>query len=272
MRHCILGSEHPDTLRSMNNLAATLKAQDDLAGARKLQERVLEMTRRILGDEHPDTLTSMNNLAMTLKAQGDLAGAREIQERVLEMTRRILGDEHPDTLASMNNLALTLQAQGNPEGAREIQERARVWGGDEWLYSRTDGLTPAGGPLMRTLEGHSDWVNAVAVITPDGKHAISGSRDYTLKVWDIESGEGLWTLGGHTSSVWAVAATSDGKHAISASGDKTLKVWDIESGEIIASFSGERDLLTCAVSPDGKTIVTGDASGRVHLLRLQGIE
>jgi len=97
-----------------------LTAQGDLAGAREIQERVLEMTRRILGDEHPDTLASMNNLATTLKAQGDLAGAREIQERVLEMTQRILGDEHPDTLASMNNLALTLQAQGDLVGAREI--------------------------------------------------------------------------------------------------------------------------------------------------------
>jgi len=122
-RHRILGSEHPDTLRSMGNLALTLQAQGDLAGARKLEEQVLEIRRRILGDEHPDTLTSMNNLAMTLKAQGDLAGAREIQEQVLEIRRRILGDEHPDTLASMNNLALTLQAQGDLEGARKLQKQ-----------------------------------------------------------------------------------------------------------------------------------------------------
>ena len=52
----------------MNNLAWTLKAQGELAGARKLEERALEAMVRLLGQEHPDTLTAMNNLAQTLKA------------------------------------------------------------------------------------------------------------------------------------------------------------------------------------------------------------
>ena len=72
----VLGSEHPDTLMAMNNLAATLYAQEDLAGARKLQEQLLDAQARVLGSEHPDTLTTMNNLAATLKAQAqeNLAG------------------------------------------------------------------------------------------------------------------------------------------------------------------------------------------------------
>ena len=50
-----------------------------------------------------------------------------------------------------------------------------------WLRPTTPSLTPPGGRLIRTLTGHSSWVNAVA-ITPDGKRAISGSYDRTLKV------------------------------------------------------------------------------------------
>jgi tetratricopeptide (TPR) repeat protein len=80
----VLGSDHPETLSSMNNLAQTLYAQGDLAGARKLQEQVVEARARLLGKEHPNTLTSLNNLAQTLYAQGDLAGARKLQEQVLE--------------------------------------------------------------------------------------------------------------------------------------------------------------------------------------------
>ena len=51
------GEEHPDTLRSMNDLAEVLRAQGELAGARALHEQVLALYHRVLGEEHPNTLT-----------------------------------------------------------------------------------------------------------------------------------------------------------------------------------------------------------------------
>ena len=79
------------------------------------------------------------------------------------------------------------------------------------------------------------------------------------------------TLEGHAGGVYAVALTADGRPAVSASGDRTLKVWDLESGTTICSFTGESSMLSCAVSSDGRTIVAGEASGRVHFLRLEGL-
>ena len=140
-----------------------------------------------------------------------------------------------------------------------------------WLRPLTPSLTSPGGALLRTLEGHSDVVKAVAV-TPDGLQAISGSRDKTLKVWDLASGELRHTLEGHSHSVTAVAVTPDGLQAISGSWENTLKVWNLETAEIIASFTGESPIDCCAVTPDGVTIVAGEESGWVHLLRLEGIE
>jgi len=119
----LLGAEHPDTLRDMNNLAQTLNSQGDLAGARELQRLVLDSTRQRLGAEHPHTLTAMGNLAAGLYAQGDLAGARELQEQVLEARQRLLGPEHPDTLMAIDNLAEMMKEQGDLEGARELQQQ-----------------------------------------------------------------------------------------------------------------------------------------------------
>ena len=79
----------------MNNLAVTLRAQGDLAGARALQERCSRPSGRLLGDEHPDTLTSMNNLAVTLRAQGDLAGARRAPGAVLAASAPTAGRRAP---------------------------------------------------------------------------------------------------------------------------------------------------------------------------------
>ena len=45
----------------------------------------------------------------------------------------------------------------------------------------------------RVLVGHSGMVLTVA-ITPDGKSAVSGSYDNTLRVWDLASGEELYKL------------------------------------------------------------------------------
>jgi hypothetical protein len=60
----VLGDDHPNTLATMNNLAETLRAQDNLSEAREMHDNVLESRRRILGENHPNTLTSMNNLAV----------------------------------------------------------------------------------------------------------------------------------------------------------------------------------------------------------------
>jgi WD40 repeat protein len=46
------------------------------------------------------------------------------------------------------------------------------------------------GELRSLLEGHTDWVKAIAV-TADGARAASGSYDGTVRVWDLQDGEAL---------------------------------------------------------------------------------
>jgi WD40 repeat protein len=48
---------------------------------------------------------------------------------------------------------------------------------------------------LRTLEGHTNWVSAVAVIA-DGSRVLSASWDFTLRLWDPATGETLRTLKG----------------------------------------------------------------------------
>ena len=44
---------------SLNNLAALLQAEGDLAGARPLYERALAISKKVLGAEHRNTATSL---------------------------------------------------------------------------------------------------------------------------------------------------------------------------------------------------------------------
>lgn len=118
-----IGSEHPESLRSLNNLACFLSDKGDLPGAKSIYQRTVEARERTLGPEHPDTLSSLNGLAVLLYAKGDLAGAEPILRRALEARERTLGLEHPDTLTSLNNLATLLYAQGDLTGAESIYRR-----------------------------------------------------------------------------------------------------------------------------------------------------
>ncbi|WP_052311093.1 WD40 repeat domain-containing protein [Anabaena sp. PCC 7108] len=85
-----------------------------------------------------------------------------------------------------------LQAIHTPEIQQLLQQISQTQT-RPWLRPLTPSLTQAGGRLLRTLSGHSDWVNAVAV-TADSKRLISGSRDKTVKVRNLETGEEIATF------------------------------------------------------------------------------
>ena len=60
-----------------------------------------------------------------------------------------------------------------------------------------------------------------------GPFLASGSRDKSIKVWDVSTGVCLFTLLGHDNWVRGLAWHPGGKFLLSASDDKTLRVWDV---------------------------------------------
>ena len=116
----MVGKEHPNTLRSMNNLAAMYDNMGRLNEAVKVFESCLEIRKRVLGEEHPDTLWSMNGLATTYNSLGRSNEAVKVFEACLEIRKRVLGEEHPDTLWSMSNLAATYDRLGRSNEAVKV--------------------------------------------------------------------------------------------------------------------------------------------------------
>lgn len=66
----MLGEENPHALTSMNNLALTLRAQGDLAGARALFEQALAGFQKVLGEDHPHTRMVWHDLEKLDPKQG----------------------------------------------------------------------------------------------------------------------------------------------------------------------------------------------------------
>jgi len=105
--------------------------------------------------------------------------------------------------------------------------------------------------------GHSEYVNSVA-FSPDGRYALSGSSDDTLKLWEVATGREIRTFEGHSDSVRSVAFSPDGRYALSGSSDYTLKLWEVATGNEIRTFEGHSNSVeSVAFSPDGRYALSG---------------
>jgi serine/threonine protein kinase len=131
---------------------------------------------------------------------------------------------------------------------------------------------PAG--ELRVLQGHMEAVGPI-VCTPDGRRALTGSWDGTLRLWDLESGAELRSFQGHIGWVWALAFAPDGRRALSAGGgvDKTVCLWDLEQGREVVRLRGFGPVrfLGVAFVPQGLWAVS-DGGGDDNTLRLWDVD
>src|SRR5262249_37948609 len=68
---------------------------------------------------------------------------------------------------------------------------------------------------IHKMTGHEKPIRWIAV-SKDGKKALTGSEDRTMRLWDLTTGKELKKFTGHMSWTWQVAFTPDQKHAISS--------------------------------------------------------
>jgi WD40 repeat protein len=131
--------------------------------------------------------------------------------------------------------------------------------------------TVSKGSALRPLKGHFGRVVSI-VITPDGRLAVSADNDGIL-LWNLQTGENTCVRFGVDSfAIRATAITSDGRFLVFATSDGNLTLFDMERKITVAAFGADSSLSACAISRDGRRIVAGEDSGRIHILRLEGAE
>jgi WD40 repeat protein len=160
------------------------------------------------------------------------------------------------------------------QGARTIQEflsRIVESAPKPWLRPLQPALHPTGTLLIHTLKGHSRPVTGVA-ISADGRRAVSVSQDGTLKVWDVDTGRAVRTLGHRSwpSEICFVAMSADGRRAISSDPSRLI-VWDLETGveQMLETRSFGVLAHGVAVSADGRCAVSASADGTLKVWDLE---
>ncbi|KAI8365222.1 WD40-repeat-containing domain protein [Radiomyces spectabilis] len=153
------------------------------------------------------------------------------------------------------------------------------------------------------LIGHQDSVYCVQF---DDEKIISGSRDHTIKIWNLATYQCVYTLRGHRGSVlclqynneWLVSGSSDttvvlwdmktlrkrrrlightagisdvclsDRYVVSSSKDTSIRIWDIETGEPVRMLMGHRGPVNSIRIKDNLLV----SVSRDTLIRMWNIE
>src|SRR5262249_41710234 len=128
--------------------------------------------------------------------------------------------------------------------------------------------------------GHSAIVRRVA-FTLDGKYAITGSMDKSVRIWDLVSGETIRTLRlpigpGFEGAIQGIAVSPDGK-TLAASGVSVghakngfpIFLVDWQSGQVVKNLKGHRNTISyVAFSPNGKQLASSSTDRTVIVWNL----
>ena len=92
---------------------------------------------------------------------------------------------------------------------------------------------------------------------------IAASADGLLRVWNTDSGQILKTIES-PETIRDLAFSADTVHLVATTRDDEFMVWDWANGRLLLSCHAP-NLLTLAISPDGRHLLTGHIYGDVRL-------
>lgn len=100
---------------------------------------------------------------------------------------------------------------------------------------------------------------------PDGKR-LAVATSIGVWVYDVNTGEALDLLIGHTSDLESMAFSPDGEMLATGSVHGTIRLWDAQTVKHKKTLIGHKDNVENVVfSPSGKLLASCNASGKVYI-------
>jgi len=161
-------------------------------------------------------------------------------------------------------LSVAFSLDGRWLASSEAHQKILLWD----VSDLSDGSDGSSNKEPRTLAGHTLATHCVA-FTSDSRQVVSGSRDATIRFWDVATGrqERALAIGPHEYPVYSICFSPDGSALASASAFGEMRLWDVDSGECrrtIQAANIQPYIWPIAYSPDGRYLVSGGGIGIVQ--------
>jgi len=136
--------------------------------------------------------------------------------------------------------------------------------------------------LIRVFEGHTDGLWSIQYEDGPGDtlrfseeesrnlgrgFIISGSRDTTLRIWDLWSGKSWGRFEGHAGRVLSVGVCED--KIVSGGGEGLVKLWDLGSKQWLGDMKGHGGRVW-SVAMDHERVVSGGSDACVKVWYFEG--
>jgi WD40 repeat protein len=170
----------------------------------------------------------------------------------------MLTDEKKLKRVSINNNNMPKKSNVHPG----LKLRHTLRGHEEHVYGMT--LSPDG----RKLASPS-WDKTVRILDINSGKLVLASGDYwdyTIYLWNPETGELLQILNGHLGIINSVAWSPTRNILASGSADRTIRLWNAETGKTLKILKGHSSsVVSVTWSPDGMTLYSGSFDRTVWL-------
>ncbi|HVX10225.1 MAG TPA: c-type cytochrome domain-containing protein [Pirellulales bacterium] len=110
----------------------------------------------------------------------------------------------------------------------------------------------------------ADGAQTIAV-SADGRWLATVAADFSIKLWDLASGQAVRALTGHTAAVSSLQFSPDGMKLFSGSADKSIRVWQVSDGAPLGRIDSPFPVQSLTVLGAGERLASGGGDNNIRI-------